>query len=234
MVGIKADPSAQLVFASSGTGKLETLKFADDFAAWTKRVQRAISIDADVVFVGYGVVAPEYHWDDFKGVNVKGKVRVVLINGPPVPNPKDPSKLDGMNMLGRTKDIEIVGLGQSTLDDIARAVAAEQGRVVTPDAEPEEGFHFRSDHLNFAKQGVPALDALSGVEYIGKPPGWGLEMRDKYTREDYHKPSDKIKPYWDLSGAVEDLYLLGEVGYRVANAQTFPAWKPGSEFKAKR
>jgi hypothetical protein len=59
-------------------------------------------------------------------------------------------------------------------------------------------------------------------------------MREKYTSEDYHKPSDKIKPYWELSGTVEDLRLLGEVGYRVANGKTFPAWKAGSEFKAKR
>lgn len=464
MVGIKADPQAQLVFTDDAAGKHETLKFADDFVAWTKRVEPAVSVEADMVFVGYGVVAPEYHWDDFKGMNLKGKILVVLINDPPVPDPRDPSKLDeksfkgramtyygrwtykfeeaaakgalgclivhqtgpagypwgvvrssntgeqfslvmadhgasrcafegwityekakalfalagkdfdtlkksavnrdfhpvdlkvraslglqntirtinsknvvgkvagsdpnlrdeyviytahwdhlgigpevngdkiyhgaldnasgvagivelanafghmqppprrsilflsvtaeekgllgsqyysehplyplsktlaeinidGMNALGRTKDIEVIGLGQSTLDDVVNSVAAEQGRVVKPDAEPEKGFYFRSDHFNFAKQGVPALDPSSGVEFIGKPAGWGLQMRDKYTSEDYHKPSDKIKPYWDLSGAVEDLSLLGEVGYRVANATTYPAWKAGSEFNVKR
>ena len=464
MVGIKADPSAQLVFADHVSGKRETLTFADDFVAWTKRMQPMIDVEADVVFVGYGVVAPEYHWDDFKGVDVKGKIIVVLINDPPVPDPQDPSKLDekmfkgkamtyygrwtykfeeaaakgalgclivhqtgpagypwgvvrssntgeqfslvtadkgmsrcavegwityekakalfalagkdfdaleksamrsdfhpvdlqvkgslglrstirtidsknvvgkvvgsdpklrdeyviytahwdhlgigpevngdkiyhgaadnasgvaglveladafthvqppprrsilflsvtaeekgllgsqyysehplypltktlaeinmdGLNMLGRTRAIEVVGLGQSTLDDVLTAVAAEQGRVVKPDAEPEKGFYYRSDHFNFAKQGVPALDPDPGVDYIGKPEGWGLQMRDKYTSEDYHKPSDKIKPYWELSGTLEDLRLLGEVGYRVANAKTFPAWKAGSEFKAKR
>jgi Zn-dependent M28 family amino/carboxypeptidase len=142
--------------------------------------------------------------------------------------------MDGLNMLGRTKDIEVIGLGQSTLDDVVETVAAEQGRVVMPDAEPEKGFYYRSDHFNFAKQGVPALDPNSGVEYIGKPEGWGLQMRKKYTAEDYHKPSDKIKPDWDLSGAVEDLRLLGEVGYRVASGDTVPVWKAGSEFKAKR
>jgi Zn-dependent M28 family amino/carboxypeptidase len=142
--------------------------------------------------------------------------------------------MDGLNLLGPTKDIELIGLGQSTLDDVVKAVAAEQGRVVKPDAEPEKGFYYRSDHFNFAKQGVPALDPDSGVDYIGKPPGWGLEMREKFTAEDYHKPSDKVKPYWDLRGAVEDLELLGEVGYRVANAKTFPTWKTGSEFRAKR
>ena len=142
--------------------------------------------------------------------------------------------MDVLNMLGRTRDIEVVGLGQSTLDDDLTAVAVEQGMVVKPDAEPEKGFYYRSDHFNFAKQGVPALDPHSGVDYISKPVGWGLEMREKYTSEDYHKPSDKIKPDWDLSGTVEDLRILGEVGYRVANAKPFPVWKAGSEFKPKR
>ena len=461
MVGIKADPSAQLIFTDEAGGKREALTYGDDFVAWTKHVEPAISVEADVVFVGYGVVAPEYNWDDFKGVDVKGRIIVVLINDPQVPDPHDPSKLDesmfkgkamtyygrwtykfeeaaakgargclivhqtvpaaypwgvvrssntgeqfslvtndrgmsrsaiegwityekakalfalagkdfdalekaavrrdfqpvdlhvkaslslrndfrtiesknvvgkvegadpklrdeyviytahwdhlgigpevkgdkiyhgaldnasgvaglveladafahaqppprrsilflsvtaeekgllgsqyysehplyplsktlaeinmdGLNVLGRTRDIEIIGLGQSTLEDMLAAAAAQQGRAVKPDAEPEKGYYFRSDHFSFAKQGVPALDTDSGVDYIGKPEGWGLQMRDKYTSEDYHKPSDKIKPYWDLTGTVKDLRLLGEVGYRVANGETYPAWKAGSEFK---
>jgi Zn-dependent M28 family amino/carboxypeptidase len=464
LVGISTDPSAQLVFTDTTSGRNMALKYADEFVAWTPRLQPAVEIDADMIFVGYGVVAPEYHWDDYKGLNVKGKVLVMLINDPPVPDPSDPSQLDektfkgkamtyygrwtykfeiaaekgavgclivhqtgpagypwsvvknsntsehfdlvaadkgmsrlavegwithskanelfalagkdlaslekaavsrdfrpvdlhvkaslsfknkirtiesknvvakltgadpklrdqyviytahwdhlgigpevngdkiyhgaidnasgvagllevaraytavqppprrsilflsvtaeekgllgsryyaqhplyplartlaeinmdGLNMLGRTKDIEIVGLGQSTLDDIVQNVAAEQGRVVKPDAEPEKGYYYRSDHFNFAQQGVPALDPGSGVDYVGKPAGWGLQMRQKWTAEDYHKPSDKIKPDWDLAGAVDDLQLFAEVGYRVANAQSFPAWKPGSEFRAKR
>jgi Zn-dependent M28 family amino/carboxypeptidase len=464
MVGITADPSAELVLACPAGGERVRLAYADDFVAWTKRVEPSVSIDAEMVFVGYGVVAPEYQWDDYKGVDVKGKVLVMLINDPPVPDPRNPTQLDekmfkgkamtyygrwtykfeiaaakgaagclivhqtgpagypwgvvkssntgeqfslvaadrgmsrsavegwmtlekarelfamtgknfdvlekaaarrdfrpvdlgvkaslalhnrirtiesknvvarlegsdpklrdeyviytahwdhlgigpevngdkiyhgaldnasgvaalfelgrafqrltppprrsilflsvtgeekgllgsqyyaehplyplaktlaeinmdGLNPLGPTKDIELIGLGQSTLDDVATAVAAEQGRVVKPDAEPEKGYYYRSDHFSFAKQGVPALDPGRGVDYIGKPPGWGLEMRKKYTAEDYHKPSDKVKPYWDLSGAVQDLELLAEVGYRVANAKTLPTWKSGSEFKAKR
>ena len=464
LVGIKADPSAELVFTEDAGGKRDILKFGDDFVAFTRRVQPAVVAEGGLVFVGYGVVAPEYHWDDFKGVNVHGKIIVVLINDPPVPDPHDPSKLDdntfkgramtyygrwtykfeeaaakgalgclivhqtgpagypwgvvrssntseqfslltadngmsrgavegwitydkakalfalagkdfdrlekaavsrdfhpvdlgvrasltlhntirtidsknvvgkvagsdpavrdeyviytahwdhlgigtavngdsiyhgavdnasgvaglvgladvfahiqpparrsilflavtaeekgllgsqyysehplyplsktlaeinmdGLNVLGRTRDIEIVGLGQSTLDDLVKAVAAEQERVVKPDSEPEKGYYYRSDHFNFAKQGVPALDPDSGVDYVGKPAGWGREMRNKYTNEDYHKPSDKIKPYWDLSGMIEDLRLLGEVGYRAANARTFPEWSADSEFRAKR
>ena len=142
--------------------------------------------------------------------------------------------LDAMNVLGPTKDVTLVGMGNSTLDDVVRALATEQGRSVTPDPEPEKGFFYRSDHFNFAKQGVPALYIGSGVDYVGRPEGWGLQMRERYTREDYHKPSDEVDPGWDLSGLVQDLQLLFSVGYQVANQEEYPDWKPGTEFKAKR
>jgi Zn-dependent M28 family amino/carboxypeptidase len=142
--------------------------------------------------------------------------------------------VDGVNTWGRTKDLVLVGLGASDLDDYTIAAAKEQGRTVIPDAEPEKGFYYRSDHFNFAKQGVPALDPDSGTEYIGKPAGYGMKVRDRYTAEDYHQPSDEIKPDWDLSGAVDDAKLLYTVGYRVANAAKFPEWKPGNEFRAIR
>ena len=142
--------------------------------------------------------------------------------------------MDGLNVWGRTKDIVVVGLGNSTLDDYVKAVAAEQGRKAQPDAEPEKGYYFRSDHFNFAKQGVPALDVNEGVDYIGRPDGWGMQMRAKFTAETYHKPSDQVKQDWNLEGAVDDLRLLFSVGYRVANTDTYPTWSPGSEFKAKR
>ncbi len=467
MLGITADPAAELVFRSeteAGTHNTMALKFGDDFVAWTKRGQPEVHIDSDLIFVGYGVVAPEYQWDDYKGIDMKGKVLVMLINDPPVPDPTDPAKLDEtmfkgkamtyygrwtykheiaarkgaagalivhetepagypwgvvkgsntgeqfdlltpdkgrsrcavegwityekakalfamsgkdfdalkkaavarnftpvplgakasltirnkirtidshnviarldgkdaklrneyvvytahwdhlgigpavnghtiyhgaadnasgtaglleiakaytkvqppprrsilflsvtaeekgllgsryyaehplypvrktvaeinmdvLNVLGPTRDIVVIGLGNSTLDDDLKAVASEQGRVVKPDPEPEKGFYFRSDHFSFAKQGVPALDTHSGIDYIGRPEGWGLEMRKKYTTEDYHKPSDEVKPDWNLAGAVQDLRLLFSVGYRVANADHYPTWNPGSEFKAKR
>jgi Zn-dependent M28 family amino/carboxypeptidase len=142
--------------------------------------------------------------------------------------------IDGINQWGRTKDITVVGLGASDLDDYLRDAAAEQSRTLRPDPEPEKGFYYRSDHFNFAKLGVPALDTDEGVEFIGKPAEFAKQKRDEYTEHDYHAPSDEIKPDWDLSGAVEDAELLAAVGYRVANADKFPEWKPGNEFKAKR
>jgi Zn-dependent M28 family amino/carboxypeptidase len=462
LVGITPDNKMKLTL--TGHGKTLEPKFEDDFVAWSKRVADTSSIDADLIFVGYGVQAPEFQWDDFKGVDVKGKYLVVLVNDPPVPDPADPTKLDpkvfggtamtyygrwtykfekaaqmgaagcliihqtdragypwevvrdswsgtqfdlatpdknmgrlaveswitldfanklfqasgqdldkliaaaarpdfkpvplgmhakltihsalqtidshnviakltgsdpdlkntyviytahwdhfgigpevngdkiyhgavdnasgtaailemaraykalrtpprrtmiflsvtgeeqgllgsqyyaehplyplartaldinmdGMNVHGRTKDIVQIGRGVSSLDDVVDAAAKEQGRVVKFDPEPEKGFYYRSDHFEFAKNGIPAFDPDEGVEFIGKPDGWGLEQRRIYTAERYHKPADKIQPEWDMSGAVEDAQLYFLIGYRVANDSHMPEWKPGAEFKAIR
>ena len=142
--------------------------------------------------------------------------------------------IDEANQWGRTSDVVVIGLGNSTLDDVLDSVVTTAGRTLVPDPESEKGFYYRSDHFEFAKEGVPALYVDEGIKYVGKPPEWGLQKREEYTANDYHKPSDEIKPDWDLSGAVEDAQMLFEVGYRVAQAKAWPEWKPGTEFKAKR
>jgi len=142
--------------------------------------------------------------------------------------------IDCVNPWGRTADIISVGMGQSTLDDVLVEVAKTQNRVVKPDAEPEKGYYYRSDHFEFAKRGVPALDPGGGRDFIDKPEGYGQQKSDEYTKNDYHKPSDEVKPDWDFSGAVEDARLLLEVGHRVAETDAFPEWKPDSEFRARR
>lgn len=142
--------------------------------------------------------------------------------------------MDGLNVHGRTKDITIIGLGNSDLDDYAREAAKLQGRELRPDAEPEKGFYYRSDHFNFAKQGVPALNTDSGIEFVGKPPEYSKQVRENWTANIYHTPQDDVKPDWDLAGLVEDAQLFWLVGYNVAQADKYPEWKPGTEFKALR
>ena len=462
LVGITADP--QMKLSVTGHGRSLAPKFQNDFVAWTKRMVDTSAVDADMIFAGYGVQAPEFQWDDFRGVDVRGKVLVVLINDPPVPDPQNPSQLDPktfggkamtyygrwtykfekaaelgaagclivhqtdqagypwevvrnswsaeqfdlespdknmnrlalegwishetaeklfrmagldlgklsaaaatrdfqpvplglrakivirnrlrtidshnviarltgsdpklinsyviytahwdhfgvgpevngdriyhgavdnasgtaalleiarsyqqlktpprrsilflsvtaeeqgllgsryyaehplyplartamdinmdtMNVHGRTRDIVMIGMGNSTLDETVADVARQQGRTVKPDPEPEKGSFYRSDHFSFSKEGVPAFDPDSGIDFIGRAEGWGLEMKRKYTAENYHKPSDKIQSDWDMSGAVQDAQLYFLVGYRVANSDVMPEWKPGTEFKAKR
>ena len=453
LVGIRPDPHMTLTFA--GHGKTMQLAFEKDFVAQTRRVVDSVHLDADMIFVGYGVQAPEYRWDDFKGVDVKRKVIVVLINDPPVPDEKmfggkamtyygrwtykyekaaelgaagclivhetgpagypwdvvrdswsgesfnlvsadknmhraavegwitheqarqlfraagldfeaekkkavsadfhpvplgmkakleihntmrtiqshnviarltgsDPVlknqyviysahwdhfgvgpevkgdkiyhgaldnasgtaalleiartyaqlkplnrpkrtilflsvtaeeqgllgseyyaehplypvsrtaadiNMDGMDVWGKTRDITEIGLGKSTLDEVVADVAERQGRRVRPDPEPEKGFYYRSDHFSFAKVGIPAFDPDAGIDFVGKPAGFGLKKRQEYTENDYHKPSDVIKPDWDLTGAAEDCQLYFLVGLRVANAAQMPTWKANAEFK---
>lgn len=126
---------------------------------------------------------------------------------------------------GRTHDFSILGLGNSTLDDITAEVVHAQGRVLTGDTAPEQGFYFRSDHYEFARGGVPSLETSPGIDYVGKPAGFGVAKRTEYIGHDYHQPSDTVKPDWDLSGAVEDLRVLLAVGYRVAQNNARPTWK---------
>ncbi|MDB5968453.1 MAG: putative aminopeptidase [Hydrocarboniphaga sp.] len=141
--------------------------------------------------------------------------------------------MDVLGSWGATRDTQIVGAGQNTLEDDYAAIVTRHGRIVIADAEPQKGSYFRSDQFNFAKQGVPSLYTKAGVDVIGKP-GYGESKRAEYTANDYHKLSDEIKPDWDLSGAALDAQLLFEVGDVVANGDVWPTWKAGSEFKAKR
>jgi Zn-dependent M28 family amino/carboxypeptidase len=142
--------------------------------------------------------------------------------------------LDGLNVHGRTRDLTIVGLGLSSLDEILQRAAARQHRALKPDPMPEKGGYFRSDHFSFARKGVPSVNAGGGIDYVGKPAGYGKRLLEDYIRHDYHKPSDAVKPDWDMSGAVEDLGLYLRVGYELASGSTWPEWKPGAEWKPLR
>ncbi len=142
--------------------------------------------------------------------------------------------LDGINIFGRTRDLTMVGLGKSNLDDRIQALAAMQGRVVVPDQFPDKGFFYRSDQFNFARIGVPAAYFDSGTDVIGQPAGWGKKRQTEYEDRHYHQPSDELRPDWNFEGAVEDGQLCFYLGLQVANALRMPAWKPGDEFEAAR
>jgi Zn-dependent M28 family amino/carboxypeptidase len=142
--------------------------------------------------------------------------------------------MDGLNVIGRMRDVTVIGLGYSELDDYLAEAARAQRRRVRPDPEPEKGFYFRSDHFSFAKQGVPALNADAGIDHVEHGEQWTLERRAEYTAEKYHKPADEYDPDWDLSGLVDDLRLVFRVGYALATDSTFPNWREGTPFKATR
>jgi len=460
LAGIKSEPRMSFVIGD----KTMDLKYPDDFVASSARLQPEIKVEkSDLVFVGYGVVAPEYGWDDYKNVDLKGKTLVMLINDPPIPDPKDPSKLDdkmfkgkamtyygrwtykyeiaakkgaaaaiiihetepaaypwqvvrsswskenfeldnpnknmdavsarswitldvakklladsgqdfdalkksaitkdfrpvvlnakanidikqqvrslkshnvigklegsdpklsdeyviytahwdhlgrhpelqsdqifngaidnasgvasiieiagafskinpppkrsvlfmattaeeagllgakyyaehplypldktladinldSMNVWGKARDIEDLSLGFSTLDDLLAAAAKQQGRKAIPDSRPDKGKIYRADNFEFSKVGLPSLYIGKGEHLVSRPENAPLKS-DEYDSTDYHQVTDEVKPDWDLSGAVQDVQLVFEVGYEVADGDNFPEWKPGNEFKPKR
>ena len=142
--------------------------------------------------------------------------------------------MDGANQFGRTTDMVTIGFGASTIDDIGIAVAKEQGRTMLPEKHPEFGSYYRSDHFEFAKVGVPAYYAESGTLFEGESPEFGEKLIENYIANDYHKPSDEVKPEWTFEGAAQDAAFLFEVGRRIANSDTWPTWRPGNEFKSRR
>ncbi len=142
--------------------------------------------------------------------------------------------MDILLPIGRTHDMAIIGYGQSQMDDYLKTALVAQGRVIVADEEPEKGMFYRSDQLNFARQGVPVLYARGGFDKLDGGKAAGRAAYDDYTRNHYHKPADNYDPNWDFSGVIEDVNALYAVGKRLADETTFPDWAVDSEFRAAR
>jgi Zn-dependent M28 family amino/carboxypeptidase len=220
--GTRRGPSGEAVVYNgaldNASGLAALLAIAESFVALPARPRRSI-LFAAVAAEEHGLLGSDY-----------------LARHPPVPAGLLAANinLDGVNIWGRTRDVPVIGLGKSSLDDWIRAVAEAQGRVVVPEGFPEKGAYYRSDHLSFARVGVPALYVDAGTEVLGKPPGWGRARQLEWEAAHYHQPTDELTADWDLSGAVEDARLLFHVGAKVANAPLAPEWRPGDEFEAAR
>jgi Zn-dependent M28 family amino/carboxypeptidase len=142
--------------------------------------------------------------------------------------------MDALNVIGRMKDMVVIGYGKSELDRYVEEAAEKQDRIVRGDPSPERGTFYRSDHFSFAKKGVPSLYAKGGTMHVEKGEEWGLEQAERYTAHHYHKPSDVIEEWWDFSGMVEDLQLIFYIAYQLSNDTSFPNWNEGDEFRAIR
>jgi len=142
--------------------------------------------------------------------------------------------MDGVNAGEKTNDIVITGAGQNELEDYVAEIAKTQGRYLAPEAHPEGGHYYRSDHFSLAKVGVPALDCSGGIDVVGKGKEYGKKLEDDYTANRYHRPADQYDAKWTFDGGIQDLQMLFLVGKKLSSETTFPKWKQGSEFKAIR
>ena len=142
--------------------------------------------------------------------------------------------VDGGNVLGRTRDLEVLGDDKSSLGPSIATLVKPMGMTLAPMEHPEAGHFYRSDHFSFAKVGIPAVSIGGGSEYVGHPAGWGKEQGEIYTSQRYHQPSDKYQPGWDLTGAVQLANIVEQFGAELANGATIPTWNADAEFKAIR
>jgi len=142
--------------------------------------------------------------------------------------------VDGGNVLGRVRDLSVLGDDKSSLGPSLATLIKPDGLSLSADAHPEQGHFYRSDHFSFAKVGIPAVSIGSGNDFVGKPAGWGVQQDDAYTEHDYHQPSDEYHADWDMSGAAQLSAIVYRFGQSLANASTIPTWNADAEFKALR
>lgn len=221
-LGVKSDPGGGKVIYNgaldNASGVAQLLAIAEAFAALPERPARTI-LFAAVGAEEQGLLGSTY-----------------LAAHSPVPPGRLAAdiNMDGMNIWGRTRDVAVVGLGKSSLDEWIGLLAEAQGRTVVPEAFPEKGAYYRSDHFSFARVGVPGAYLDAGTQVRGRPEGWGRAQQEAWERAHYHQPSDDLTPDWNFAGAVEDTRLLFFLGLKVANARALPTWRPGDEFEKAR
>ena len=142
--------------------------------------------------------------------------------------------LDSMNVLGPTSDFIPLGAERSTLKAVVEAVAHDMGLKVSPDARPEQGSFFRSDHFPFAKAGVPSISLKEGNDYVGHPKSWGEEQFKAYNTAHYHQPSDEMRDSWNFNGMIQSAEIALAIGRRISDMPEKPRFNPGDEFAKTR
>ena len=201
----------------NATGTAAALVMAEAFSKLTPAPKRSVSF-LIVTAEEQGLLGSKYYADN-----------------PIIPLDKTVANInmDAMNVLGKTKDIAVIGMGKSDLEEELTTAATRQGRTVTQEDRPEAGYYYRSDHFSFAKVGVPALYAKGGSEPFDEETAKYRKRTSVIVTGCYHQVCDKFRDDWDLSGISQDTQLLMEVGYLVANKDSWPQWRETSEFQRK-
>jgi Zn-dependent M28 family amino/carboxypeptidase len=142
--------------------------------------------------------------------------------------------MDVVPVNGRVRDLNVMGDNKSSLGPMLAQLVKSEGIRLSPDAHPEQGHFYRSDHFSFAQAGIPSVSIGGGVDYMGRPAGWGLAQADDYTAHRYHQPSDEYRPDFDLSGAAQVADIVYRFGLALGNSRTIPTWNADAEFRAIR
>ena len=202
----------------NATGVAGLLEIAETFAHQEPKPERSV-LFAAVTLEESGLLGSQY-----------------LAAHPTIPLNKTVANInmDALPVMGRSHNFTVVGFGNSEMDQYLKDAAGAQNRVVVGEYEPEKGYFYRSDQLNFAKKGVPVLYAHAGFDLVDGGEAAGRAAAEDYTRNRYHKPSDEYAPNWDVSGTIEDLQAFYAIGRRLSSETTWPQWNADSEFRAAR
>lgn len=142
--------------------------------------------------------------------------------------------VDGGNLLGRVRTLRVLGDTKSSLGPMLAELVRSDSITLAPDITPEAGYFYRSDHFSFAKVGVPSASIAAGVDFVGRPEGWGAAQQRDYVANRYHQPSDEYRADFDLTGAAQLADIVWRFGRWLANSPAVPAWNPDAEFRALR
>lgn len=242
--------------SKNAIGKVTGSKYPDEtiiFTAHWDHFGIGESIDGDSIYNGAvdnatGTAAIMEIGRQFAGLSTKPERTIVLLavtaeeqgllgsqyyaENPIFPVDKTVANIniDALYGYGRTRDIEIIGYGQSEMDDYARTVCDRYGLEIVPDTNTEKGYFFRSDHIHFAKLGIPCFYGKNGVNSVQHGPEWGRQQHDLYREENYHAPSDEFDASFDIGGVIQVSQLMLEMAHHLANERTFPGWKQGADF----
>jgi Zn-dependent M28 family amino/carboxypeptidase len=151
----------------------------------------------------------------------------------PLPDTVANINMDALSILGKTKDVTVVGMGKSELEDYLKIAAQKQGKYLSQEDHPQAGYYYRSDHFNFAKKGIPALYAKGGTVPVDEATAKYRKRMNVIATGCYHQVCDEYREDWDMSGIAQDAQLLFDVGYHLANTEQWPAWQANSEFQRK-
>ena len=202
----------------NGTGVAGILEIAEAFAHQSPKPARSLLFVA-VTLEESGLLGSQYY-----------------VAHPAVPLDKTVGvvNLDALGVYGKTRDLTVVGMGSSELEDVLKPVADKLQLSLHAEAHPEAGSYFRSDHFNFARAGVPAMDIGSGNDLVEGGKAAGEAAGKDYNEHRYHKPGDEYDPGWKLDGVMDDLAAAYGVGRELTSSGQWPNWYRGNPFRAAR
>ena len=219
--GIRADMPGDNIFNGAddnATGCGILLELARAFGTSATHPRRSI-LFAAVTAEEQGLLGSEY-----------------LGKHPPIPAGKISLDLnyDDVKPWGAAEEVQVAGAERTSFYSMVEATAKEFRLAIRPDARPEAGHFYRSDHFSLARVGIPSFSINEGMKFKGHPESWGLDQEREYVEKHYHQPSDEYHPEMDFVGDSAMARFGFALGWEAANLPKLIGWQKGDEFEAAR